>query len=324
MKSKQQGLVYLVDVGGSSLKANVARTDEALTCFILDQPFVLDLDTSQDFDGILRSFGKLFSRLEAAYLEKTGSSGADAVVEGLGLAFPGPFDYVHLVSYMENLAKYEALYGKPLEEPLKKTLQASQKSLRLSSPIRIFAQNDARVFTLGAWVLDGEKTYKRIGGFTLGTGCGSGFIYDGRWLCDEPDALFNSIGLPVDGYVYPLDLAGQRTDDVLSARGLLDLAKKEGLDINKAIDLKLLGDQASPAALKVYADFGSYLEKLLFENLKDYPLDRAYLGGRIAGSFSWMKEGFGRKDHIDKIQPVYRTSEAVLVGLRKMLILKGG
>lgn len=37
MKSKQQGLVYLVDVGGSSLKANVARTDEALMCFVLDK-----------------------------------------------------------------------------------------------------------------------------------------------------------------------------------------------------------------------------------------------------------------------------------------------
>lgn len=324
MKNKAQGLVYLVDVGGSSLKANVARTDEALTCFVLDEPLVLDLDTSEDFDGIFRSFGKLFSLLEEAYLEKTGSAESDAVLEGLGLAFPGPFDYVRLISYMENLAKYGALYGKPLEEPFMKALKDSQKTLGLSPGLKIFAQNDARVFTLGAWVLDGEKPYKRIGGFTLGTGCGSGFIYDGHWLCDEPEDYYRGLGLPPDGYVYPLDLEGRRVDDVLSARGLVTLARQDGLNIPKAIVLKRLADKGDPASLKIYADFGSYLEKLLFENLATYPLDKAYLGGRIAQSFPLMEEGFGRPDHIRKIKPVYRTSEAVLVGLRKMLILKGG
>ncbi len=98
------------------------------------------------------------------------------VLEALGFAAPGPFDYANGVSWITH--KLGALYGVDLRSSL------SDSSAWL--PDAITFVNDADAFLLGEWWAGAATGSRRAVGATLGTGLGSAFLLDGRLVESGP------------------------------------------------------------------------------------------------------------------------------------------
>lgn len=96
------------DVGGSHVCSAVIdlRTGE-MAGPVCEMP----LDSKAGASVIL----DVLSRSIAGAVEAAGVSGK---VAGAGLAFPGPFDYVHGVSTVHGVGKYDRIYGLDLSSSL--------------------------------------------------------------------------------------------------------------------------------------------------------------------------------------------------------------
>lgn len=135
----------------------------------------------------------------------------DASVAGVCLAMPGPCDYPAGRCWIEGLEKYGSLYGADLRRELGARLVPA---LGPAGENLLF-QNDVAAFALGELRCGCAQGIQRGLFVCIGTGCGSAFTV-GDALAPE-----GTPGVPPQGYLYPLPLAGKRVDDWLSRRGLL-------------------------------------------------------------------------------------------------------
>lgn len=281
-------LTFVLDVGGSSLKANVCDRSLSERSFILDEDLVFDIDASGDHQTILTGFEKLFYYL---LLETQSALHKEISIEGIALAFPGPCDYQEGIPLMRGLDKYEALYGEPLFPALRQVLEASVAHLnglkegivQVASDLNMTMQNDARMYAYGSWTENGRIADQRIAFLTLGTGLGSAFIVNGELLTDDADRN-RAEGLPEDGYIYHLPCAGTSADDCLSTRGLIALAAGRGLDVHNGLELAELADSGNHEAIDSFLDFGRVLSDFIdsSEGLGRFRPDLVYLGGNLA------------------------------------------
>ncbi len=286
----QKHIIFCIDVGGSTLRGSIAefKKDRSLK-LALELPVRVPVESTGTKEAIFTNFSYLFEKL----LRRCRKIWAvPLVVEGLAIAFPGPFDYQAGVPYVRNLGKYEAIYEMNITPELSNKLKEQVDRVRevsLADDVRIVYENDARLFTYGAWLMDKKPALSRIAGLTLGTGCGSGFIIDGRLIDDGAVAEFQEL-LPRDGYVYHLPLDDKTVDDWLSTRGLVALAHKRGIEAEDGLAVAELA-AGSEAAREVYLDFGRKLRVLLDQLMERYRAQRIYLGGRIAQSMPLMELG---------------------------------
>lgn len=132
-------------------------------------------------------------------------------VAGVCLAMPGPCDYPAGRCWIEGLEKYGSLYGADLRRELGARLAPA---LGPAGENLLF-QNDVAAFALGELRCGCAQGVQRGLFVCIGTGCGSAFTV-GDALAPE-----GTPGVPPQGYLYPLPLAGKRVDDWLSRRGLL-------------------------------------------------------------------------------------------------------
>ena len=150
------------DVGGSHVCSAVIdlRTGE-MAGPVCEMP----LDSKAGASAVL----DVLSRSIAGAVEAAGAAG---MVAGAGLAFPGPFDYVHGVSTVHGVGKYDRIYGLDLSSSL--------YSLLCGHGICSFRfVNDAAAFALGECAAGAAAGAARVVAVTLGTGVGSGFVEDG-------------------------------------------------------------------------------------------------------------------------------------------------
>lgn len=319
---------WLADVGGSSVKSNVAWAGTDVPRLLLPEHIVSPMPSSGTVSEMAEAVRHHAREVEAAVRAQldVADDPAPIRVRRLAMAFPGPADYARGIPHMRGIGKYEAIYGLPLQGPLTALLREACTTLDVPKRLPVILENDARLFTLGAYRMDGLATDRatdryneaasdarvRVLGLTLGTGCGSGFLLDGRLLTAATDTATDAV--PPEGYVYPLMLPEGRVDDVLSARGLLAMARHEGLELKDAAALAPAADGGDPRALTVYRRFGRQLEILIFEVLAGFGADIIYLGGRISRSFAHMAAGFRMPERAARIRVVDDTSGAAMIG----------
>jgi predicted NBD/HSP70 family sugar kinase/mannose-6-phosphate isomerase class I len=201
-----------------------------------------------------------------------------AAVKSIGLAMPGPFDYLNGIAMIRGLAKYESLYGLNIREGLRERLR--QKD------IPIHFENDAACFGLGEARTGGAKTYKKVIAITLGTGFGACFI-------DDKDLVTTGAGVPANGYLFNISFKEGIAEDYISARGLLRLYP--------ATDVRAIADKAStdPSAAAAFATLGDQLGLFLAPWLKAFEADALVIGGSISRSSALfepsMKAAFQKK-----------------------------
>ena len=182
-----------VDVGGSHVCSAVVSlaTGEIAGC-VSETP----LDSGADAAAILDILSSnILQSLEPV---------EDGTVEGVGLAFPGPFDYPNGISKVNGVGKYERIYGLDLKTSLSSRLRShGMDSFRFL--------NDASAFALGECAGGAGRGADRVVAITLGTGVGSGFVCGNR-LVESGDEV------PENGWVYHLPFEDGIADKAFSTR----------------------------------------------------------------------------------------------------------
>jgi glucokinase len=286
--------VICLDVGGTSIKSGVV--DSALDLVggaIAAHPAMSDRDA-----------GTIVANLAAVILGEAGRlRELGASVLGIGFGFPGPFDYPRGRSLMRGLEKYDSIHGLDLPALLRSSLgrdPAMAGALAAGCPILF--ENDATLFALGEFRKGGAAGRDRALCLTLGTGCGSTFLDRGRVVRGEE-------GVPESGAIYREPFGEGIIDDYLSRRGILNLARMRGFDVeaNDVRELAALAREGNPLALGVFDEFGSMLGRGITPFVEKFRPEVLVFGGRISGAFELF--GTGLRSVLGDLAPEIRVSE---------------
>lgn len=264
-----------IDVGGTNISSSVVSLDGK---FIL--PIVHNLAYSKwNKQAILKN---LINIINEQFL-KANVSGIH--IDGIGIGFPGPFDYKNGISYLNGIGKYDSLYGINVKEELQD---------RLAKDIDIRFCNDADLYCLGECVFGVGKDFKRCMCICIGTGIGSGFFADGHLLKDENN-------IPENGWIYNIPYRGGIADKYLSATGLLKMMKEypETSSLNNVKELAEASRAGLPQAIRIFQDFGDMLYDVISEIAVSFNADCLILGGQVSRSHDLfdkqLVEGLAKK-----------------------------
>lgn len=262
--------VLALDVGGTQIKAAA----------IVDGRIAEASIEHYDSRAHLAA-GPFMDHLTAIFKDIMGKSGAAAPVDGLGIAFPGPFDYDAGVSRIRGLGKFDALYGLSVGELLEEALRADEQTSGLLAPhFRIAFENDAALFGLGEAGPGGAaEGAGRVVCLTIGTGLGSCFLESGRLVKNRAD-------VPSEGWLYTVPYKNGIADDFISRRGVLQLASQFGFEESdlEVRELAALADAGDAGALSLFAYFGGQMADILLPSLQRFQPDLIVLGGQISKS----------------------------------------
>ena len=88
----------------------------------------------------------------------------------VGIAMPGPFDYENGICLMQNVNKYEDLYGLNIKQIFSERLRIPTEN--------ICFRNDSEAFLEGEMLFGAGRNYKKAIGITIGTGLGTSIYED--------------------------------------------------------------------------------------------------------------------------------------------------
>lgn len=209
---------------------------------------------------------EIISQWSAAIKESISKS--DKRVSGIGVAMPGPFNYQTGICEMENLGKFDKLYGLDVTNSLLTRIA--------NSDIReIRYVNDAAAFAAGEYYGGAYKGAGRMMALTLGTGLGSGFVANGE-LVESGETV------PPNGWVYNLPFEGGIADEKFSTRWFV--SRYEELTGARVAGVREIMESASAdsAAIQVFSEYGSRLADFIFPLYRKFGADILILGGNIA------------------------------------------
>ncbi|MFG1811659.1 ROK family protein [Streptomyces sp. NPDC049040] len=237
-----------------------------------------------------------------------------------GVALPGPFDYEGGIALYTGVGKFDALHGTDLRAALMEGLP--------QRPGSVSFLNDADAFLVGEWLSGAAAGSSRCAGITLGTGVGSAFLADGTLREEGP-------GVPPEGRVDLLEIAGRPLEDVVSRRALraayLRLAGQDRAapasganaagppDVDGIAALAAGGD---PLAQSVLRTAFEALGETLGPRLRDFGATVLVVGGSITGSWELigpmlrdglMRTGGRDPEHLD-VRVAARPDHAALIG----------
>lgn len=185
---------------------------------------------------------------------------------GAVLAVPGPFDLVSGISWMQH--KLKSLYGVSLRKALAERFSWD--------PTQFSFLNDAAAFLLGEVHCGGARGAQRAIGVVLGTGIGSAFACDGRWVTEGN-------GLPPGGEIWNLPYGDGVVEDLLSTRAI-----KAGYAALTGKDSEVISiasrSETDPEARAVFKTFGLNLGRVFCDVLAPFEPDVVVLGGGISRS----------------------------------------
>lgn len=265
----KSSVVIAFDVGGTQIKAGAVANGKIVA------ESVGHYDSRAELAA-----GPMMERFAAIFADVLDKSGTDACADGLGIAFPGPFDYEAGISRIKGLGKFDALYGLSVGMLLEEALRADgHTGGRLAPHFRIAFENDAALFGLGEAGPGGAaEGAERAVCLTIGTGLGSCFLESGRLVKRRAD-------VPDEGWLYTVPYEDGIADDYISRRGVLRLAERLGFkDTYDVRDLAALADAGNDAALRLFEHFGNRMASILLPSLLRFRPDLVVLGGQISKS----------------------------------------
>ncbi len=189
----------------------------------------------------------------------------------IGIAMPGPFDYVNGISYIRDQNKYDALYGLNVKEKLAEKLEIGVSD--------ILIVNDAACFLQGEVFSGSGQGFNRIIGLTLGTGLGSARCFDGE---------------TVDANLWCSEYKDGIAEDYLSTRWFLKRYKELSGHAVKDVKELVSKGREDPLVQDVFDEFGSNLADFLNPYIIKEELQLAILGGNISLASAYFSETFKR------------------------------
>lgn len=249
-----------LDVGGTEIKAapmdEKGRTRGEIRHF--------PAKAHEDSEILLNHFREIIESLQVSGEE----------LQGIGMAFPGPFDYENGICLLQGLDKYDKLYDVNLKRGLSHLLEIEEERIRF--------MNDASAFALGEMGFGEARGAKRTLFVCIGTGCGSAFGVEG-WLAPS-----GRNGVPASGYLYGEPFLDGCIDDYLSRRGLMKLARER---LGEALDgrgMARLAAEGHVGAKQCFLAFGERMRDALLPFLDSFRPDMVCLGGQITKSASFF------------------------------------
>lgn len=291
-------LIVAFDVGGTQIKA------AALIDGMIADSTVSHYETRADLAA-----GPMIGRFADIFTDILAKAGSNVIADGLGIAFPGPFDYEAGISRIRGLGKFDSLYGLPVGQLLEEALRADERTCeRLSTHFRIAFENDAALFGLGEIGPDGAaEDAERAVCLTIGTGLGSCFLERGRLVKQRDD-------VPSEGWLYTVPYREGIADDYISRRGILQLADRLGFDAEylDVRGLASLADSGDKGALRLFEHFGEQMADILVPSLHRFQPDRIVLGGQISKSAHLFAPAFRRRAEHSLLHTEVRVSRDTL------------
>lgn len=263
-------IILAFDVGGTQIKAAAVIGGS-----------IIEETVSQYESHADREAEQIIAHFVEIAVEVVVKAGREQVpIGGLGMAFPGPFDYENGISYIQGLNKFESLYGLSVRNRLEHAIRSNRDlAPRLAPSFGIRFENDAALFGLGEAGYGEARGSERAVCLTIGTGLGSCFFENGR-LVKHGD------GVPEQGWLYNIPYGDKFADDYISRRGILQLAeelglKLEGRDVHDFATLALSGDRTSK---QLFEEFGRRMAAILAPSLRAFAPDTIVIGGQISKS----------------------------------------
>lgn len=253
MKAESGKTFLMLDAGGTTISCGVMKGG------ILQTVRTYPALSAESEETILRNFASILA------------DGLSGTPDGIGFAFPGPFDYERGISWMRGIRKYDAIYGVNLPDELRARLPAAA-----GVPMRF--RNDVEAFAVGAYNRSDRKG-KRTLCLCIGTGLGSAFLYEGKPVTSFP-------GVPENGWVFSTPFHGTILDNVISKKGLDDLSREVFGESMDGRDLGILASRGDARAMDVFSRFGALLAEAAEPFLASFHADQLILGGGVTGSFS--------------------------------------
>ncbi len=227
-----------------------------------------------------------------------GTDAAEGVVDRVGVAVPGPFDYANGVSLLTH--KLEHLHGVDMRRELADALG--------TPPASISFVNDADAFLLGeAWV-GAARGHRRAAGVTVGTGLGSAFLEDGEIVHTGPR-------VPPEGSLHLVPYQGRPAEEAVSRAALLAGYGRPRLDVR---DVAIRARGGDARAREAFAQLARALGELTAPWLESFDATCLVVGGSISRSWDLIEEPLtdvlGGLDALEQIAPAARVDEAALLG----------
>ena len=257
-------MIVGVDIGGSHISSVLVNED---TMQIVANSFCKKkVDAQASAHVIIRQWAEAIS----VSLSHIGNHSLQAI----GIAMPGPFDYVNGICIIEGVSKYGSLYGVNIRQLL-------ANELNLSNEIPIIFENDASCFGLGEHAVLQTNQHKKLIAITLGTGFGATFINNGSIAINEE-------GVPVGGELYNQPYEDGIAEDKVSARGLIARFKQlTGRETSEVKEIaEVAAQSANVYAKQVFQELGHHIASCLAPWLQSFEADCLVIGGNIAKAAS--------------------------------------
>ena len=263
-----------VDVGGSHFCSGAVNM---VSGEMTGKPVVTPVDSRADASVILDAL--------VSNITDTVKASEATLVKSVGLAFPGPFDYVHGISTVKGVDKYEKMFGLDVASSLKQRLSCAGTD-------RFRFVSEGAAFALGGCFGGAAKGADRVVGITLGTGVGSGFV-EGHKLVESGDDV------PRYGWVYHLPFEDGIADEAFSTRWIC--RRYHELTGQTVSGAKEVVDQYEhrQEARKLFSEYGKRFADFMAPVLMKFRADILVLGGNISRAYDLFAKEFitGLREH---------------------------
>lgn len=271
----------LLDVGGTFVKSVVATLGGEL---LPNTETSVPINSDGTREEIEQSFATVIANGKAI-AEYNGY-----VLAGVGIAFPGPFDYNTGISYMTH--KFAAL-----EKLSVKDFFHSLPEIGADMPV-VF-MHDVTAAVLGELNFGAAQGYNNVAIVTLGTGLGFSHTANG-------EIQYSAMGSPSVS-IYNRPYREGVLEDYASKRGFLRAyAEVRGEANPENLTVAMIGGmcgEGNADALKAFENVGDILATELKPLLSELNIECLLFGGQISRSFRFMEPTIARlKDEVSTLK----------------------
>ena len=243
-----------VDLGGTSIRAGKVANEKIIQ--LTKEPTPASGTHSEVLD-------QLYSVIDSCFDDNTKS---------IGIGVPSVVDVEKGIVYdVVNIPSWKIV-------PLKDILESRYK-------VPVYVNNDANCFALGEKYYGKAKDCKSLVGLTIGTGMGSGLIFNGK-LYEGKNCCAGEFGnIPYLNSNFERYCSGQF------------FSEEKSISAIDAFNQAVLGDQA---ALLLFSEFGFHMGQAIKSILYAYDPEIIILGGSLTKAYDFFKPAmFGAIQNFD-------------------------
>lgn len=295
-------IVYLaIDAGGTFLKSAVLNAEGEV---LQGSEFSIKSVSEGSRDQILHAFSEVITKGLAFIREGV------MKLEGVGVAFPGPFDIYNAIPLMKH--KFQGIY----ELNMRKWFYEIS-GVPDDIPIKFI--HDANAVLSGEIWKGNARGFRNAAVVTLGTGLGFAISENGKVLCNDIGGPFISI--------FNLPYRDGNLEDYTAKRGFLktyrDVSGKADVDGIKVADIGEWGDHGDEASIQTFNKVGQILAQSLHEIINLRNIECLLFSGQISRSFHHLEpsleEGLKNIEFLSRISVVKSIENAALLGALRNL-----